>query len=1018
MHMKGSMLFSRISNWPLKLKMAALLVLASFLPLLAAALLDQHEMREKLIANAAALLAARGDQLAGSLDAVHRDYQRNAGRLAQVPRVTAFCQASPREREELQSGMLAALKVQPVSDAHIRAAAIIDPVGAVLIASEPRLSGVRLGYRSFVRDAMAGQAVISEIHDAEPELGGEPAFVYLAPVSGADGKPLCMIGLWVSASAVWEVAQSMNGLAGERSFAVIFDREGIRVGHSYSKDIVFHPAAPLSSAVVESMVAERRFGARTRELLTDVRAFPEQFDRARAAAPERGMFRGFAPVNGEWNYGVARRLQTVPGTVFYMMPEKNLSAQINAMLVRQAALAGLTILAAMAVGMLFAASIVQPIRALAGTAAVLASGDLTARVPVRGSDELGQLGQSFNTMAEHLGAQAASLERARDDLEVKVQKRTEELARSTVALETEIAERKGAQRKLNAQVERLNLLHQITRAIGERQDLRSIFQVAVRSVEEHLPTDFACICLYDSAVNAISITCVGMASAELAMQLTMGEGASVQVDENGLSRCVRGQLIYEPDIAGSPFPFPARLHGGGLRSLVLAPLLVERQVFGVLICARRAAESFSSGECEFLRQLSEHVALAAHQAQIYLALQQAYDDLRQTQQVVMQQERLRALGQMASGIAHDINNAISPAALYAESLLAREPNLSERARTYLETIQRAIEDVSHTVARMREFYRPQEMQPGFTSVDLNRMLEQVIELSRVRWSDMPLQRGDVIELNMQLDAGLPGIRGSESEIREALTNLVFNAIDAMPDGGTLTVRSFRCDTLPATIGQDARRVAIEVSDTGIGMDEATRQRCLEPFFTTKGERGTGLGLAMVYGVAKRHGAEIEIDSAKGAGTTVRLLFSAAAAQDSAAAGVTYAPPHNLSLLVIDDDPLLLKSLRDILESDGHRVNAVNGGRAGIEAFHAALAGGAPYSAVITDLGMPTVDGRKVAREVKAASPLTPVIMLTGWGQRLVADGEVPAHVDCMLNKPPKLADLRLALAQHCQPIST
>ena len=148
----------------------------------------------------------------------------------------------------------------------------------------------------------------------------------------------------------------------------------------------------------------------------------------------------------------------------------------------------------------------------------------------------------------------------------------------------------------------------------------------------------------------------------------------------------------------------------GLHSLVIAPLLVENRVFGVLIAARRAARRLQSADCEFLRQLSEHVALAAHQAQLYGALQQAYDDLRQTQHTVMQQERLRALGQMASGIAHDINNAISPVALYTESLLEREPNLSDRARGYLTTIQRAIDDVAATVARMREFYRQREPQ--------------------------------------------------------------------------------------------------------------------------------------------------------------------------------------------------------------------------------------------------------------------------------------------------------------------
>ena len=156
-------------------------------------------------------------------------------------------------------------------------------------------------------------------------------------------------------------------------------------------------------------------------------------------------------------------------------------------------------------------------------------------------------------------------------------------------------------------------------------------------------------------------------------------------------------------------PFPRRLLRPGLHALVGAPLLVENQVFGVLLAARSAAASPSAvADCEFLRQLSEHVALAAHQVELYMQLQQAYDDLRQNQQSIMQQERLRALGQMASGIAHDINNAISPVTLYTDSLLEHEPSLSEQGRDYLRIIQRAIEDVGQTVARMREFYRQRE----------------------------------------------------------------------------------------------------------------------------------------------------------------------------------------------------------------------------------------------------------------------------------------------------------------------
>jgi signal transduction histidine kinase/CheY-like chemotaxis protein len=593
-----------------------------------------------------------------------------------------------------------------------------------------------------------------------------------------------------------------------------------------------------------------------------------------------------------------------------------------------------------------------------------------------------------------------------DELDQRVQSRTAELNQAVEALKSEITQHKHTAQRLQTQLERLNLLDQITRAIGERQDVRSIFQVVIRTLEDSLPIDFGCVCLYDAHAAEVVVNCVGVRSEALAMQLAMTQEAHISIDQNGLSQCVRGRLVYEEDVSQIKFPFPQRLASSGLRAFVAAPLLFESQVFGILIAARRESHSFSSGECEFLRQLSEHVALASHQSEVYTALQQAYDDLRQTQQAVMQQERLRALGQMASGIAHDINNAISPVALYTEMLLEQEAGLSKRTREYLETTQRAIGDVAHTVARMREFYRQHEPELVLSPVDLNTLVQQVIDLTRARWADMPQQRGIMIELVSELGKDLPPVAGIESEIREALINLVFNAVDAMPEGGKLAVRTKITET-----AADTRHVAVEVADSGVGMDEDTRRRCLEPFFTTKGERGTGLGLAMVYGVIRRHNAEIEMESAVGQGTTVRLGFPVAVNSAETQSAQPDAMPPRLRILSVDDDPLLIKSLRDALEADGHAVVSANGGQEGIDAFRAAEQRDERFAVVITDLGMPYVDGRKVATAIKNDSPTTPVILLTGWGQRIIAEGDIPPHVDRVLNKPPKLRELRAALAE-------
>jgi PAS domain S-box-containing protein len=569
-------------------------------------------------------------------------------------------------------------------------------------------------------------------------------------------------------------------------------------------------------------------------------------------------------------------------------------------------------------------------------------------------------------------------------------------------ISTDITERKKADERQRAQLERLSLLDRTTRAIGERQDLLSIYQVVLRSVEEALGIDLALFCGREAQSPVLTVTCVGANSLHLAGEMNLVAQSKIALDEIGLDRCLQGELVYAPDLTTSASPFPRHLVRVGLRSLVMAPLMIEGAAKGVMVCARREPQGFSSSDCEFLRQLTQHVALAAHQAQLYDSLQKAYEDLQQSQQAISQQERLRALGQMASGIAHDINNALSPAAIYAQTLLEREKSLSPQAREQLVIIQRAIEDVAQTVARMREFYRMREPQLRHGPVDTNQLMHQVIDLTRARWSDIPQELGIVIQLTTDLEEGLPPIIGADSEIRDAITNLILNAVDAMPTGGTLTLRTF----------SDAPfdRIGIEVRDNGVGMSDKVRARCLEPFYTTKGERGTGLGLAMVYGMVQRHSGEMQIDSEPGRGTAIRLLFpgkSASAALHLASAAVVVAP---LRILIVDDDPLVLESVRHILEADGHTVTVANGGQAAIDAFAAAHAKGETFQAVITDLGMPHVDGRTVAAAVKSLASEVAVVLLTGWGHRLLADGEQPEHVDRVLSKPPKIAEMRKALA--------
>jgi len=438
--------FFRVEDWSLRTKAAMLLVVASLAPLGVTAVKDIRDARAQAIVAAQALLAARGDQLVGTMDAFHRGYERSAARFALMPAITAFCRATGETAASLEPAARAVLQVQPAADRNVRGAALLDLSGRVAVATEPQLVGLDLSFHRYVKDALRGHAVISDIHLAEPEAGSSPTIAYVHPVHRADRSVCGFLVLWVRATALWDLAKATNELAGPKSFAVLFDHDGVRIAHTYSDEIVFHPGGALGEATIDGMVAERRFGARTRELLLDIRPFPQQFDRARGAAVDRSVFRGLAPVNHKWNFGVARRLDAVPWTLFYMLPEDSLNAKIAAMTVDKVVFAIAIMVAALLIGLLFAQVILNPLRALWSATEIVATGDFSARVHLTGRrDELGRLSESFNAMAIRIDSQASALGLARDELETKVRERTAELTRTTESLRVEVADRRRAE---------------------------------------------------------------------------------------------------------------------------------------------------------------------------------------------------------------------------------------------------------------------------------------------------------------------------------------------------------------------------------------------------------------------------------------------------------------------------------------------------------------------------------------------------------------------------------------------
>lgn len=566
----------------------------------------------------------------------------------------------------------------------------------------------------------------------------------------------------------------------------------------------------------------------------------------------------------------------------------------------------------------------------------------------------------------------------------------------------DITERKASENRLRTQLDRLTLLDRITRAVNERTDLSSVYATVLASLEQHLGVDFAAFLAYEGGDTSFVVHALGDRSRTQAEPLGLTPGTRIPVKE-GLERSLQGEIAHERDLVNSPVPFARRLGESGLGALVVAPVLHENRLTGALLAARRPGAPLTSTDCEFLRQLSDNVALAAHQAQLVNNLQIAYSDLRRTEQALVQQERLRAYGQLASGVAHDINNSLSPASLALGLVLENENGLTEDGRRHVDLALQSIENASQTIARMREFYRRRDESPTeHRPVDLNKTIDSALALTRARWHDLPQQRGTVIDLVRELAPDLPKIDAVDSEVRDALTNLILNAADAMPDGGALTLRSRLIED----------RIAVEIEDSGTGMDERTRQHCIEPFFTTKGDRGTGLGLATVYGMAERHSAKLQIDSAPGVGTRVRIEFPIPSVKSAPQTPQTVPlPRRQRKVLLVDDDEAVLITVREVLARDGHEIVAVNDPRTVPDIVRDHENSGAPFDVVVTDLGMPYMDGKAVAQTVKQANPTTAVILLTGWGHSLELDAAPPPNVDKTLGKPPQLAELRRVVSE-------
>ena len=551
--------------------------------------------------------------------------------------------------------------------------------------------------------------------------------------------------------------------------------------------------------------------------------------------------------------------------------------------------------------------------------------------------------------------------------------------------------------------EEKDALLRATRAVMGEVDLQQILDRIVAEAADITKCSHVKLLLVDQAAQVLRLGALKGTTLPEGFQIPLGTGLSGQV-------AAKGERLFVVD----PGNDPDNVLASSDREMRVAtylglPVRSRDRVLGVLTFNTTEPHRYAEEELAYLGSFADHAAIALEKAQLFQELNQSYVYLQRAQDELIRAEKLRALGQMSAGIAHDLNNML--AAILGQVELLRMRAQDPEDRESLRMLETAATDGAQVVRRLQDFARQRARSP-LAPVDLAEVVTEALEITRPRWQDELHRDGRIVEIQRHV-AGVPPILGYAPEVREVLTNLILNAVDAMPQGGTLSfLAQESADVSPQ--GEEPDRgprlplsespgwVELLVRDTGVGMIEDVRKRIFDPFFTTKGRRGTGLGLSVVYGIMERHQGHIIVRSTPGQGTSVTLRFQKAPRMlEEEEQKKDMAPgPAAKRVLLVEDDPMVRRTLASLLRAAGHLVTEADGGAAGLDLLRRVS-----VDLVLSDLGMAEVTGWDVARAAKSQARRVPVVLLTGWGE--YGAGEPPAAglVDRVLGKPVRLEDL-------------
>ncbi len=517
-------------------------------------------------------------------------------------------------------------------------------------------------------------------------------------------------------------------------------------------------------------------------------------------------------------------------------------------------------------------------------------------------------------------------------------------------------------------------------------------------VTDELGVDDACILLVDEPAAELRTVCRRTAGTRdpTSARLKLSEGICGSVARTGTPFILSGPPGSQAGTGGSA-PAP----GHELLRVPIAlcvPIKSDRKILGVFVTGPRGSgEPFNEADGAHLASLGAQLAVAIEGARRAARLEKAYEALKAAQDQLVRSERLKAVGQLAAGVAHDFNNVLSVIVARAEILRHDiQGDLFDRIKAVsdLDTIIKAGLQGVQAIKRIQDYTRIRKDQPS-APVDLNDAVRDGIEITKPKWKQEAESKG--LRVRMELDlAEVKPVTGNLLELTQVVENLIFNAVEAMPRGGSIRFKTT----------QHEHTVILEVSDTGTGMDEQTQKRLFEPFFTTK-ESGQGLGTSIVFGIIARHQGNISVDSKPGSGTTFRISLPAhvpVAREADHPPAAAAAAPRNGRVLLVDDEPAVRSAYQEALASAGHEVISAASGEEAVTQVE-----GSRFDVVMTDLSMSGMSGYQVASAVKMHDPSIRVILLSGWAVDQKSDQVRQSGIDEVLIKPCRIEDLRQAI---------